>query len=188
MSGKSNGKQQPQPTVFDQLSKMILALGASASKAEAMARLSACQRMVKAIEQAFALQSAKVGHLQGLIIQITKGELRHLSLNVDGDPVHYRFTDSAGEIVYVVDAAQALVLVTPETVEPIIVDIELKDGTTTRVVVKHAQSDEEAARILAGDDDEATDPRPAAPSVPVDEGEDPREHHDPLRVPVGEDG
>lgn len=184
MSG-TNG--HPQPTIFEQLANMILALGASKSKAEAMARLAACQRMVKAIAQAFTLQAQKVAHLQTVLVQATKGELRHLSLKVDGDPVHYRFTDSAGEPIYVVDAAQALVLVTPETVEPIIVDIEMKDGTTKRIVVEHAQN-EAVVKLLA--DEMSTGPRiPSPASAGDDEGEDPDEvepPHHPLRVPVGE--
>ena len=147
--GSKNNGAGPGPDPFDQLANMIVGLASAKTNKESMARLSGAQRMVQAIRQGFAMQSEKIGHLQNVLVNVTKGEIRRLSLNVEGDAAHYAFTDSEGKPVYVVDPMQGLVLITPETVEPIIVDIEMKDGTKKRVEVRHEGSEAEESLFTA---------------------------------------
>lgn len=74
MTGKSNGQGKPEGNVFDSLATMIVNLGSARTKAEAMARNAVCQKMVRAIRDAFMAQSQKIGHLQKVILQATGGE------------------------------------------------------------------------------------------------------------------
>lgn len=141
--GSKNNGAGPGPDPFDQLANMIVGLASAKKNNESMARLSAAQRMVQAIRQGFALQSEKIAHLQTVLVRATKGDIRRLSLNVEGDASHYAFTDSEGKPVYVVDPMRGLILITPETVEPIVVDIEMKDGTKKRIEVRHEGSEAE---------------------------------------------
>jgi hypothetical protein len=160
MNQKNGKSAAPPQTPFQALAQMILGLGAARTKQEAMARLAACQKLLHGIEQAFGIQSQKMGHLQNVLLAMTEGEFRHLSLNIEGDVEGYVFTDSEGKPVWVVDASRGMVLITPEHVEPIVVTVKMKDGTEKKIEINHLGNEEEGA--------------------------EPPADHERLRVPVGE--
>lgn len=152
---KANGRTPKSP--FQQLSDMIMGLASARTKQEAMARLTGCQRLLGAIEVGFEAQSHKVARLQQFVLDETKGEIRRLTFNVDqpDQVTGYEFVDSAGAAVMVMDPQAGAILVTPETVEPVIVTIHRKDGTKEVITVAHQGR-------------AADDPEPPAPEVVTD--------------------
>lgn len=123
---------------FQALSDLIMSLATARTKQEAMARLSGCQRLIQLSRQVFVERSRQVGQLRTVLLRATEGTVRVCAIDVKGkEPTSYVFTDSVGEPVWVIDATAGELLITPETVEPIIVEITMRDGTVERVEMKH---------------------------------------------------
>ena len=122
---------------FARMSDLQLQLAAARNKMQAMAILSECQRLNGAIKQAFVQQAQKRQIIERVLIAETKGEIRHLKLGIDGDVSTVTFHGSDGEPISVVDPEQGLLLITPRTVEPVVVTARMADGSEKTIVVEH---------------------------------------------------